>query len=208
MKRWIAHFVGLNALARKRACFPKYVSVSIMKSRVYVERRSPKQHGNGSSEHKGSETEGDDMSLKEELLQDMKAAMKAKADGKTALSVIRMVRSAVRNKEIDEKIELDDAGVGAVIAKEMKQRKESLAEFEKAGRNDLISQVQAEISVLEKYMPKQLSIEEVRQLVQTVTAGKPDLKMGDVMKAVMPQVGGKADGRVVSQVVKEVLQNK
>lgn len=90
----------------------------------------------------------------------------------------------------------------------MKQRKESLAEFEKAGRNDLISQVQAEISVLEKYMPKQLSIEEVRQLVQTVTAGKPDLKMGDVMKAVMPQVGGKADGRVVSQVVKEVLQNK
>ncbi|EFD93604.1 GatB/YqeY domain-containing protein [Megasphaera lornae] len=148
------------------------------------------------------------MSLKEELLQDMKAAMKAKADGKTALSVIRMVRSAVRNKEIDEKIELDDAGVGAVIAKEMKQRKESLAEFEKAGRNDLISQVQAEISVLEKYMPKQLSIEEVRQLVQTVTAGKPDLKMGDVMKAVMPQVGGKADGRVVSQVVKEVLQNK
>lgn len=148
------------------------------------------------------------MSLKEELLQDMKAAMKAKADGKTALSVIRMVRSAVRNKEIDEKIELDDAGVGAVIAKEMKQRKESLAEFEKAGRNDLISQVQAEISVLEKYMPKQLSIEEVRQLVQTVTAGKPDFKMGDVMKAVMPQVGGKADGRVVSQVVKEVLQNK
>lgn len=148
------------------------------------------------------------MSLKEELLQDMKAAMKAKADGKTALSVIRMVRSAVRNKEIDEKIELDDAGVGAVIAKEMKQRKESLAEFEKAGRNDLISQVQAEISVLEKYMPKQLSIEEVRQLVQTVTAGKPDLKMGDVMKGVMPQVGGKADGRVVSQVVKEVLQNK
>ena len=74
------------------------------------------------------------MSLKEELLQDMKAAMKAKEAGKTALSVIRMVRSSIRNTEIDGKCELDDAGVGAVIAKEMKQRKESLAEFEKAGR--------------------------------------------------------------------------
>ncbi|PNH21724.1 aspartyl-tRNA amidotransferase [Megasphaera hutchinsoni] len=146
------------------------------------------------------------MSLKEILLQDMKEAMKAKAEGKTALAVIRMIRSAIRNKEIDEKIELDDAGVGAVIAKEMKQRKESLVEFEKAGRDDLIAQIKDEIMVLEKYMPKQLSPEEVRQIVVRAIAGKSSITMGEVMKLVMPQVQGKADGRIVSQVVKELLQ--
>lgn len=146
------------------------------------------------------------MSLKEILLQDMKEAMKAKAEGKTALAVIRMIRSAIRNKEIDEKIELDDAGVGAVIAKEMKQRKESLVEFEKAGRDDLIAQIKDEIIVLEKYMPKQLSPEEVRQIVVRAIAGKSSITMGEVMKLVMPQVQGKADGRIVSQVVKELLQ--
>lgn len=146
------------------------------------------------------------MSLKEILLQDMKEAMKAKAEGKTALAVIRMIRSAIRNKEIDEKIELDDAGVGAVIAKEMKQRKESLLEFEKAGRDDLIAQIKDEIMVLEKYMPKQLSPEEVRQIVVRAIAGKSSITMGEVMKLVMPQVQGKTDGRIVSQVVKELLQ--
>ena len=120
------------------------------------------------------------MSLKEELLQDMKAAMKAKEAGKTALSVIRMVRSAIRNTEIDGKCELDDAGVGAVIAKEMKQRKESLAEFEKAGRADLVEQVKAEMAVLEKYMPKQLSEDEIRKIVTDIVAGNDGMKMGDV----------------------------
>lgn len=147
------------------------------------------------------------MSLKEELLQDMKTAMKAKEAGKTALSVIRMVRSAIRNTEIDGKCELDDAGVGAVIAKEMKQRKESLAEFEKAGRQDLVDQTKAEIAVLEKYMPKQLSADEVRDIVTKAIAGQTGLKMGDVMKLVMPQVKGRADGKVVSQIVREILQN-
>ena len=146
------------------------------------------------------------MSLKEILLQDMKEAMKAKAEGKTALAVIRMIRSAIRNKEIDEKIELDDAGVGAVIAKEMTPRTESLVEFEKAGRDDLIAQIKDEIMVLEKYMPKQLSPEEVRQIVVRAIAGKSSITMGEVMKLVMPQVQGKTDGRIVSQVVKELLQ--
>lgn len=146
------------------------------------------------------------MSLKEELLQDMKDAMRAKEAGKTALSVIRMVRSSIRNTEIDGKCELDDAGVGAVIAKEMKQRKESLADFEKAGREDLVEQVKAEMAVLEKYMPKQLTADEICQIVNDAVAGKTGLKMGDVMKLVMPQVKGKADGKVVSQVVREILQ--
>lgn len=147
------------------------------------------------------------MSLKEQLLQDMKDAMKAKEAGKTALSVIRMVRSAIRNTEIDGKCELDDAGVGAVIAKEMKQRKESLADFEKAGRADLVEQVKAEMAVLEKYMPKQLSEDEIRKIVTDIVAGNDGMKMGDVMKAVMLHVKGKADGKVVSAIVKEILQH-
>ncbi len=147
------------------------------------------------------------MSLKEELLQDMKTAMKAKEAGKTALSVIRMVRSSIRNAEIDGKCELDDAGVGAVIAKEMKQRKESLAEFEKAGRSDLVEETKAEMAVLEKYMPKQLTADEIRQIVNDAVAGQSGLKMGDVMKLVMPKVKGKADGKLVSQIVREILQN-
>ena len=147
------------------------------------------------------------MSLKEELLQDMKTAMKAKEAGKTALSVIRMVRSSIRNAEIDGKCELDDAGVGAVIAKEMKQRKESLAEFEKAGRSDLVEETKAEMAVLEKYMPKQLTADEIRQIVNDAVAGQSGLKMGDVMKLVMPKVKGKADGKLVSQIVRVILQN-
>ena len=145
------------------------------------------------------------MSLKEELLQDMKEAMKS--HDKLTLGVIRMVKSAYRNAEIDGKCELDDAGVGAVIAKEMKQRKESLAEFEKAGRQDLVDETKAEMAVLVKYMPKQLSEDEIRQIVTAAVAGQSELKMGAVMKLVMPQVKGKADGAVVSKIVKENLQN-
>ena len=149
------------------------------------------------------------MSLKEELWQDMKCAMKKNEAGKTELSVIRSVRSAVRNAEIDGKCELDDVGVGSVIAKEMKQRKESLEDFVKGGRADLAAQAKAEMAVLEKYMPRQLSKEEVEAVVRNVVAGMAaeHLKMGDVMKAVMPQVQGKADGKVVSAAVREILQS-
>ncbi|MCI1821221.1 MAG: GatB/YqeY domain-containing protein [Megasphaera sp.] len=148
------------------------------------------------------------MSLKENLLQDMKEAMKAKESGKTALSVIRMIRSAIRNTEIDNKIELDDTGVGVIIAKEMKQRQESLEEFNKAGRNDLVEQTTAEMDILKKYMPRQLTSDELHQIVMDALVGKDmiSLKMGDVMKIVMPLVKGKADGRMVSQAVKDILQ--
>ena len=136
--------------------------------------------------------------------------MKAKEEGKIALSVIRMVRNSIKNAEINGKCELDDAGVSVVIAKEMKQRKESLAEFEKAGRQDLADETKAEMAVLEKYMPKQLTPEEVEQIVRDAIAGQDvaTLKMGDVMKLVMPKVKGKADGSLVSKTVKEILQNK
>lgn len=124
--------------------------------------------------------------------------------------VIRSVRSAVRNAEIDGKCELDDTGVGSVIAKEMKQRKESLEDFVKGGRADLAAQAKAEMTVLEKYMPRQLSKEEIEAVVRNVVAGMAaeNLKMGDVMKVVMPQVQGKADGKVVSAAVREILRSE
>ena len=149
------------------------------------------------------------MSLKEELSQDMKSAMKKKEVGKIELAVIRSVRSSIKNVEIDGKCELDDAGVSKVIAKEMKQRKESLEDFVKGGREDLAAQVRAEIAVLEKYMPAQLS-SEVFKIVSDIVAGMGEgaLKMGDVMKAVMPQLQGKADGKVISDAVKKNLQSR
>ena len=150
------------------------------------------------------------MSLKDQLKEDMKAAMKAREEGKTALSVIRMVNSAIKNTEINDKVELDDNGVLGILAKEMKTRQDSLAEFEKAGRSDLADQTKAEMAVLEKYMPKQLTEDEVAQIVRDAIAGQDvsSLKMGDVMKLVMPKVKGRADGKLVSQTVRKILQSK
>ena len=110
------------------------------------------------------------MSLKDQLKEDMKAAMKAREEGKTALSVIRMVNSAIKNTEINDKIELDDAGIFGILAKEMKTRQDSLTEFEKAGREDLISHVKEEMAVLQKYLPEQLKDDEIRIIVQEAIA--------------------------------------
>ena len=148
------------------------------------------------------------MALKEQLAEDMKAAMKAKEEGKLRLGVIRMVRSAVRQTEIDGKKELDDDGVAAVIGKELKQRKDSLEEFKKGGRDDLVAKTEEEIQVLLAYLPKQLTEDEIRDLVkaameETGAAGPKD--MGKVMKALMPKTKGKADGKLVNTIVKELL---
>ena len=133
------------------------------------------------------------MSLKDQLKEDMKAAMKAREEGKTALSVIRMVNSAIKNTEINDKIELDDAGILGILAKEMKTRQDSLTEFEKAGREDLIS-------------PEQLKEDEIRTIVQEAIAACGDnVNMGNVMKHVMPKTKGRADGKVVNNIVKELL---
>ena len=110
------------------------------------------------------------MSLKDQLKEDMKAAMKAREEGKIALSVIRMVNSAIKNTEINDKIELDDNGVLGILAKEMKTRQDSLTEFEKAGREDLISHVKEEIAVLQKYMPAQMTEDEIRDVVKKAIA--------------------------------------
>ena len=147
------------------------------------------------------------MSLKDRISEDMKAAMKAHE--KDRLAVIRMVRSAIRQTEIDGKKDLDDEGVIAVISKELKMRKDSLEEFRKGGRDDLVEKTQAEIDVLLPYLPAQLSEDEVRELVKAAveqTGAATPKDMGKVMGVLMPKVKGRADGKMVNTIVKSFLQ--
>lgn len=146
------------------------------------------------------------MSLSERLNDDMKLAMKSQ--DKFKLSVIRMVRAAIKNIEIDQRKTLDDQEVLDVLNREIKQRKDSLQEFEKAGRDDLAENLKAEIVVLMEYMPQQLSEEEVKAIVQQTiqevgASSKAD--MGKVMGALMPKVKGLADGKIVNQFVQQLL---
>ena len=138
----------------------------------------------------------------------MKSAMKAKTEGKLALTVIRMVRAHIRQAEIDNgHVELTDDQVIAVLRKEVKQRKETLAELADSSRDDLIEQTNAEIAVLQKYLPAELSEEEIRKVVQEIVdAMDPEQRnMGSMMKAAMAQLKGKADGKVISAIVRELL---
>lgn len=148
------------------------------------------------------------LSIKEQLLADMKSAMKAKAEGKLALTVIRMARAHIRQAEIDNgHVELTDDQVIAVLRKEVKQRKETLAELADSSRDDLIEQTNAEIAVLQKYLPAELSEEEIRKVVQEIVdAMDPEQRnMGSMMRAAMAQLKGKADGKVISAIVRELL---
>ena len=148
------------------------------------------------------------MSLKEKLTADMKEAMKAREEGRQRLGVIRMVRGAFRQQEIDGQKELDDDAVLAVISKEVKQRRDSIEEFKKGGREDLIAQNEAEIAVLMAYLPQQMAEGEIRKLVQdaiTATGASSPKEMGKVMKELMPKVKGRADGKLVNQIVRELL---
>ncbi|CAG7606132.1 putative protein YqeY [Paenibacillus solanacearum] len=146
------------------------------------------------------------MSLSEKLNDDMKLAMKSQ--DKFKLSVIRMVRAAIKNIEIDQRKTLDDQEVLDVLNREIKQRKDSLQEFEKAGREDLAEGLRAELAILMEYMPQQFSEEEVKAIVQQTiqevgASSKAD--MGKVMGALMPKVKGRADGKIVNQFVQQLL---
>ncbi len=148
------------------------------------------------------------MSLKEKLTADMKEAMKAKEAGKQRLSVIRLVRGAIRQLEIDGKKELGDEDVLGVIGKEAKQRRDAIEEFKKGGRDDLVAAAEAEIAILMEYLPQQLTEDEIRALVKeaVATSGASSPKdMGKVMKELMPKVKGRADGKLVNEIVKELL---
>lgn len=146
------------------------------------------------------------MALTEQLMADMKAAMKS--HDKTTLSVVRMLKSALMNKKIDLGHELSSAEESQVVSSQMKQAKESLTEFKKAGRQDLVKDTQSQIDVLTKYMPKQLSDDEVKKIVQDTASeigASSKADFGKLMKAVMPKVKGKADGSVVNSMVKSLL---
>ncbi len=146
------------------------------------------------------------MTLKEQLTEDMKTAMKQKEQ--TRLGTIRLLRSAIKNKEIEIGKELDDQGVIQVISTAVKQHKESIEQFEKGGRDELVQKEQAELNVLQSYLPQQMSEDEMRALVKEAVdaVGASSMKeMGKVMKYIMPKVQGRADGKVINQFVKEQL---
>ena len=148
------------------------------------------------------------MSIKEQLMADMKAAMKAKEEGKLALNTIRMSRAHIRQAEIDNgHADFNDDQVLAVLRKEVKQRKETLSEIESSGREDLVEQTKAEIDVLEKYLPAEMTPEAVEAAVkEIVDAMDPGQKnMGSVMKAVMAKLKGQADGKLINQIVRKLL---
>lgn len=142
------------------------------------------------------------MSLAKQLIEDMKQAMKDR--DKVKLGAIRFLRSQIKNYEIDHG-EQDSAGVEKLIAKEVKQIKESITEYQKAGRDDLVEEEKAKLAVLEAYLPEQLSEEKIKEIVKEVIDGQENPQMGPVIGQVMAKVGTRADGGSVSALVKEML---
>ena len=146
------------------------------------------------------------MSLKEQITEDMKAAMRAKDAGK--LGTIRLITAAMKQKEVDERIELTDTLVLGIIEKMIKQRKDSISQFEAGGRQDLADIEKAELVILSAYMPAGLTEDEVKAEVQAAiaavgAAGPQD--MGKVMGVLKPKLAGRADMTVVSALVKVAL---
>ncbi len=149
------------------------------------------------------------MALKDQLDAEMKAAMKEKDAAK--LSVVRMLKSAIKYREIEIMKPLDDAGVLGVVASEIKRRRDSVEQYRAGNRQDLVDKEEAEIRILQTWLPAQLSEEELRAKVDEVIArvkaqGPKD--MGAVMKALLPEVQGRADGKAVSEMVKARLSGK
>ncbi|GAX91523.1 GatB/YqeY domain-containing protein [Effusibacillus lacus] len=146
------------------------------------------------------------MGLAERLEADMKQAMKDR--DKIRLSTIRMIRTAIKNAEIDQRKTMTDDDILAVLNRELKQRRDSLQAFKDAGRSDLVDQVEQEIKVLQDYLPAQLDENELREIVLATIAevGASSKKdMGKVMGALMPKVQGRADGKLVNQLVQAHL---
>ena len=149
------------------------------------------------------------MTIKTQLNDSMKDAMKS--GDEVRKRTVRMVLAAVKQAEVDKRTELDDMAVMNLIQKEMKNRRESMEEAKKANRTDLVEANEAEIKVLEVFLPKAMPAEELRALVQSAideTGASAPADMGKVMKAVMPKVAGRAPNDIVSATVRELLQPK
>ena len=146
------------------------------------------------------------MSLKEKLADDLKSAMKDK--NVVRKNVVQMVRAGVLQIEKDKKVTLDDEGVLDVIAKQLKQRRDSLPDYEKSGREDLIAELKAEMDVLMEYLPKQLTPEELEAIIKESIASlnASSMKdMGKVMTDVKAKTVGRADGRMINEIAKKLL---
>lgn len=144
--------------------------------------------------------------LKEKLLEDLKESMKEK--NVTRKNVVQMVRAAVLQVEKDKQIEVTDEQIVEIIAKEAKKRKDSIADYEKSGRQDLLDQINEEISILEEYLPEQLSVEEievkVKEIIQEI--GASSIKdMGMVMKTAKEKLGASTNGKTINEVAKKLL---
>ena len=144
--------------------------------------------------------------LKEKLMEDLKEAMKEKQILRK--NVVQMIRAAILQVEKDKQIELDDNQILEIIAKESKKRKDSLVDYEKSGRQDLINQVNEEIEIISEYLPKQLNKEEILEIVKEVITetGALTIKdMGKVMKGAKEKIGAAADGKAINEAVRELL---
>ncbi len=149
------------------------------------------------------------MSLKDKLTEDLKQTMRQ--GDELGRSTLRLVMAAIKNAEIEKRREMKEGELLAIIAKEAKLRQESIVQFERGGRRDLVDRAKAELQILLSYLPEQLGREEIeakaRQIIEEVGATSP-AQMGAVMRQLMPLMQGKADGKLISQVVKELLTGK
>jgi uncharacterized protein YqeY len=147
------------------------------------------------------------MSLKDKLMEDMKSSMKNKDTLRK--NTITMVRASIKQREVDERIELTDEDIIDIIAKQVKEKRDVIQDFEKGGREDLVEQTKKEIEILLEYLPKQLTEEEVEEIVKE-TIKEVDAKsikdIGLIMKSVMPKIKGKADGSMVNSIARKYLK--
>jgi uncharacterized protein YqeY len=146
------------------------------------------------------------VTLRDRLAEELKSAMKNRDE--LRLATVRQVRSVIRNREIETRGDLDDQGIGEVLTSLAKQRRESIRMFQEAGRTDLVEKETRELAILQEFLPSQLSTAEVAALVARAIAesGARDLKeIGKVMKVLMPSVAGRADGKLVNEIVREQL---
>lgn len=148
------------------------------------------------------------MTLKDQLMIDLKTAMKEK--NAVEKSAITMLRAAIKQVEVDKRIELEDQDVIEIVAKQVKQKRAAIEEFSKADRQDLVDEAEAEIGFLSKYLPEPFTTEEVANIISEAiasTGASSPKDMGKVMGIVNPMVKGRADGKAVSDMVKEMLNN-
>lgn len=146
------------------------------------------------------------MSLKDKLMEEFKSSMRSKDTIRK--NTVTMVRAAIKQREVDERIELGDEEVLEIISKQLKEKKMAIEEFRKGNRQDLVDLTDAEMSILLEYLPKQLTEEEVEQIVREAIdeIGATSLKeIGMIMKSVMPKVKGRADGNMINQAVRKIL---